>query len=82
MDINTVLFILVLWMILGIILIYLSKRIIIYDKDTKEILAIINPLFYSKQITKTNMNIILMNKNDKIITENNETGKIYLKEDK
>lgn len=80
MDTSTLFLILLCWILVGIIIVLAQRKIIIYNEETKEILAIVKPLYFVNQITRKDINMIITS-GETIVKGNLKTGKIYLNEE-
>ena len=68
------------WMLLGIIILLCKRRVIIYNKESKEVIAIIKPMLNANQILHKDLNFMITTEDIKYRC-NDKTGKIYVKED-
>lgn len=74
------LFMVLFWILLGIIMMFCQRKIVIYDEISNEIIAIIKPLMLSNQVTKKDVGVRIKH-GEVMIKGNPKTGKIYLYEE-
>lgn len=79
MNSLTVFFILLSFLLFGIITILLKRKIVIYNQETKEVVAVVGIKLNSKQIMKKELDFKIVNNTEEYIG-NEKTGKVYLKE--
>lgn len=80
MNILTAFFILLSSLLAGIISNLLQRKIIIYNKETNELVAVVNIKKHSDQILKTNLDIIITDE-EVMFVGDNKNGKIYIREE-
>ena len=64
------------WLLSGVILILLQRKVVIYHKDTKQIIAIVKPLLYTKQVIHKDLDLIVTIDEVKLTGQD---GKVYYK---
>ncbi len=67
--------ILLAWLLVGIIILLCRRKIVIYIRETGQIIAIVKPLIYSKQILHKDLDFSITTDNINL-THNN--GKVYI----